>query len=299
MKAVTPRQKLNQTLILSRLLEKPLRSTELWEAVRFLVRSKQTFVHNLDSLQKKGVVERVEKSHKNVVYRFVRKWQGGEPSILSYARRIGSLGSVELIEDCMNFMIKSQIFASEEEAVQAAIDFWVERYRNLCVLGALYSLPIFDEKVEVDKDKFYETAMSLRKLYQTTEDKFFEVLLRFGRKHLKIFTSVLKRKMFLKGVELKPAWLELKFSKFLQSYYPEAYRKLGGVGKAKLYAELREKEKEKEYFTCLKFKRELPRWICNLCRYRPLVGFCKHHKPTSLREKILSKREKLLSKGLT
>lgn len=299
MKVASPKQQLNQALILSKLLERPLRFKELWEEVRFQVRSKQQFVKNLEALEEIGTVERVKSSHKHVLYKFVPELHGREPLILSFARRIGTFGSVELLADCMELLVNSPIFGDQEEAVQAAIDFWVERYRNLCVLGALYSLPIFESEVEDQKEKAYENTLMLRKMYQTTEDKFFEVILRFSRKYPEIFGSVLERKLFLKGIELKPSWLGMKLSKFLKTYYPQAYEKLGETGAAKMYFELRKKEGEKEYFTCLKFKQELPQGICNMCKYRPIMHSCRYRKTPSTREKILLRRQKEWPKDLT
>ena len=92
---------------------------------------------------------------------------------MGFARRIRKLGSVEVINDAMNFLINSDAFRNKEEAITAAIDFFIERYRNLCTLAVLYSLPIFGIKSRED-------SLALKKLYQTTENAFFDVLLRLS-----------------------------------------------------------------------------------------------------------------------
>jgi len=131
----TPKQKLYQAVIVSELLEKPLRSGDLWRAVRSRVRSKEQFMNNIHILIKAGVIERLKKSHKHVSYRV-----SAQPSeIVSFARRIRS-GSTELLWDVINYLAHSNIFEGQEEAVEAAIDFWTVRYRNTCVLTALFSL---------------------------------------------------------------------------------------------------------------------------------------------------------------
>lgn len=297
MKTFSPKQKLNQALIVSKLLEKPLRFKDLWKAVKIQVKSKDQFVGNLRALEKKKILRKVPKSRKFVIYKIRPALLESNNPILSLARRISPSGSVELIADCLQFFIDSDIFSNKEQAIQAAIDFWVERYRNLCVLNALYSLPIFDAISEEGKEEINKTTM-MRRMYQFTEDKFFEVILRYSRKHPKSFRSILERKLFLKGIELKPSWLGMRMSKFLETYYPQAYKKLGVAGKAQMYSELRKKEGEKEYFKCLKFKQELPQGICNLCEHRPLAGTCKHRKTPSVRERILSKRQKKWPKDL-
>jgi len=291
MRNVTPKQKWNQILLLSKLVEKPMRFNELWTHAKTQIKSKETFVKNLGFLRKEGIIERMPKNSRHITYRISEVAEKTHGQVLSLARRISAFGSVELIADCMDFLASSQIFEDEEKRVQASIDFWVERYRNLCVLDALYSLPIFENTPEVEKEKVHEIVMMQRRMYQLTEDRFFEVLLRFVKRHPESSRSILERKLFLKGIELKPSWLGMKLSRFLKAYYPHAYEKLGRTGESKMRFVLLEKEIEKEYFQCLKFDQELPRLVCSLCRYRPLVGACEHRKIRSVKEKILAKRK--------
>lgn len=97
----------------------------------------------------------------------------------------------------MDWLAQSKIFDDKLDAIKAAIDFWVIRYRNLCVLNALKSLPFFKTKInQIQKGttitrKSYsiyglpetpeeiEDALKgswmLREFYQGSEDKFFEI----------------------------------------------------------------------------------------------------------------------------
>lgn len=283
----TPNQIMNQAFVVSKLLEEPKRFNDLWEAVKSQVRSKDTFVHTLDSLRELGLIERIEKSRKHVVYKI------SSPSpksyIVSLARRISLSGSVELVKDCMEWLVQSGIFENKEEGIQAAVDFWIVRYRNLCVLDALSSLPLFKEGLpNLSGQEALQNFTLLRKMYQEVENKFFEVLLRFTRNYPEA-SSIVRNKLFLKGVDLKASWLTVRLKDFLEKYYPIAFEKLDELDKAKIYFELLAKEREKEYFTCEKYNRELPRGICRLCELGDID--CKYRKIPSTREKIRQKRK--------
>lgn len=297
----TPKQKMYQVAILSRLLEGPLRFNALWYALKPQLKSRAQLSDNLGYLEKKGMIKRLQKSHKHVTYRIARKFVKGDKSeqdlMLSFAMRLTPFGSVELIADAMEFLISGEIFEDEEEAMQAAIGFWVERYRNLCVLDALFSLM---EKQNNSED----FALELRKSYQVNEDKFFAVILGFKEKRPHLFRVVLEKKLFLMGIDLRPSWISVKLEEFLRTHYPKAYEKLSDRDKADIYFNLLAKEKEKEYIHCLKYKKEIPRGVCKLCgffKFSPTYGRfrCRYQRIPSVREKILSRRRKEWPKDLT
>jgi len=260
-----------------------MRYNELWENVKTQIKSKETYGKCLDELINQQIVKREEKNRKHVLYSISEPAYKYGNQILSLARRIMPLCSIELIADCMDFLVNSSIFSNEEEAVQAAIDFWVERYRNLCVLHALFSL-MHEENNVVD-------VIAVRKSYQAVEDKFFDVILRFKNKNPKLFNTVLGKKLFLKGVDLRPPWLSMTLEKFLEVYYPEAYKKLGEQGKANIYFSLLAKQRETEHIYCKNYKKEYPKYVCRFCKFsKPSKKkHCKYQKIFSVREKIFAK----------
>jgi DNA-binding HxlR family transcriptional regulator len=283
----TQTQSFDQILVLSRLIEKPMRYSELWKDVRIHIKSKETLGHVLHALEKDRVIERDEKSRREVIYKIAENPDKQALETLMLARRVSKWGSIELIADVIDYLLESSIFSSDEERMQAAIDFWVERYRNLCVLDALFSIARNQNDI---------TALKLRKLYQLNEDKFFDILLRFKKKKPRLYAEVLEKKLLFKGIDLKPSWISMKLDQFLKMYYPKAYETAKDKVASEIYFTLLEREREKEYFYCIKNKKEYPQWICRFCKLRKVssasrTAHCKYQKIQSLTEKILAKRK--------
>jgi len=289
MKRVTPRQKIRQTLILSKLLEGSMRRMELRQAMEAEIKSDDTFEKDLNALVKQGMVKKEKQSRKHVTYAINESAEEEHKEDFSMARYLSLLGSTEFIAETMNILADYSpthiendcwIFSSQEERVQAAIDFWVERYRNLSVLNALFSLQEEDQR---------KSALDLRKLYRATEDKYFDIILRFKRKHPDIFKTVLDRKLSLKGVDLRPSWVSMRLDGFLKAYYPEAYEKLSDGDKASIYFSLLAKQRQTEYINCSKNNKEYPRWVCKSCKLFKISKDkkrCKYQKIPSVRERI-------------
>ena len=252
-----PKKRLGQIIIISKLLEKPMRYNRLKEAVYPWIKQKSVFNRYLLDLVDKRIV-RQEATPQHSTYSIADGAEKFNKKDFSTARHLSASGSAELITDCMEYLANSGIFSSSEEAVEAALDFWVERYRNLVTLNALFSLIEEDHAGEGEA----VSAFGYRQLYRPLEDKYFEIVARFKHKHKKA-ARVLKRKLFSKGVELTPSWMNCKLNEFLSKYYPEAYEKLEDHEKAKIFFRLQEMEKEKEYIYCKRDKTEYPVWTCS------------------------------------
>jgi hypothetical protein len=267
MKGTINRLRIARIVILSKLVEGPMRSEELWLSVKTFIKSKQRFKNALDELCKEGAVKRKERTHRFVVYSISEGAERSHGVELSIARRASILAPIELVAEAMDILHSYSpkgedkdpwVFSSLEERVQAAIDFWVERYRNLTVLNALSSL-----RLEVDQ----KSALDVWKSYRVTEDKYFDIILRLKNKYPEAFRNVLEKKLFLKGVDLKPSWIFLRLDEFLHKNYPEAYNKLNDRDKAEILFSFRRKERQKEHFYCSKYKRDYPRWFCTFCKF--------------------------------
>jgi len=260
-----------------------VRRMELRQAMEAEIKSDDTFEKDLNALVKQGMVKKEKQGRKHVTYAINESAEEEHKEDFSMARYLSLLGSTEFIAEAMNILAD---YSPTQERVQAAIDFWVERYRNLSVLNALFSLQEEDNR---------KSALDLRKLYRSTEDKYFNIILRFKRKHPDIFRIVLEKKLFLKGVDLRPSWVSMRLDGFLKAYYPESYEKLSDRDKANIYFSLLAKQRQTEYINCLKNEKEYPRWVCRSCKlFEPSKDEkrCRYQKIPSVRERILAKRNK-------
>lgn len=103
--------------------------------------------------------------------------------------------------------------------------------------------------------------------------------------------------MALKGIDLRVSWLVFKLKDFLETYYPDAYKKLQKIKgiEISIYSEINRKEKESEFIFCEKFKKEFYQGSCDFCghKYIPIdARHCKYRRGSSLREEILAKYKK-------
>ena len=247
-----------------------MRSEVLWIAVKPVLRSKQSYKKTIDELENEGAIDINEKSHKFREYFITEKAFQSHKSELSLARRISKSGSIELVAEAMDILASYErndkntlwIFANREERMQAALDFWVENYKNLCVLNSLFSIR--------EKDK--ETVKSVRKAFQATEDAYFDILLRLRDNHPGIVEKILERKLSHLGIDLNAVWVAEKLDNFLKTNYSRAHEKLTSADKQDLYSKLEEKERERELIYCKIRKKQLPRAICKTCKLLKVKG---------------------------
>lgn len=315
-----PRMREIRVAILLRLLEGPVKSNDLWTGVNEMIGiSKRDFYQAHKQLYSEDVICRIP-SRKFVFYSLSPNADSRDTEELTIARNIAKYAPVELILEAMEIIAfyKPQIrdgkykkhglsrshnksssnpnnfwiFLNDEQRVQAAVDFWVDNYRNFSVLAALSSLR---------RENSDQSPFEIRKLYQAVEDKYFDILVRFQKKVYSVFEktqpylfrTALGKKLANKEVNLEPGWVRVKLAQFLQDNYPEAYEKLDEKDKDKIYLALYEKSKEKEFVKCDKGNK-VPKWFCkkfcNLQRSYPSVS-CKprQHLKIEINSKITEK----------
>jgi hypothetical protein len=262
MHKVTARQRIIQALILSKLTEKPMRYKELRKAVKFEVKSDDMFAKNLSTMVKQSIVYKDRKSKKNVLYSANLKAEKSDSNLFSIARKLVSLQSTERLYVVMQYLAKSSIFQSEEESVEASINYWFQKYRNFTALTVMYSLLL-----EGSNDL---SVLEIKRLLSTLEEKYFLVLLRFRESYPEVFRNVLETKQGLlrvrNSVNVKASELAVDLEKFLKENYLEAYKRFPDHEKAILFFELHRNEREFEKIFCGKDKKEVPIWICKSCR---------------------------------
>jgi len=274
-----------------------LRYNQLWEKTKPFAKSKATFDKNLTILTKEGFIKREEKNPRNVSYRIHKDAIRKHKEDFSFVMRVSSWGSISLIADCMEYIHdQDELFGDKIESTKAAIEFWIIRYRNLCTLNSLFALHL--------SSPYEVTVLDLRKLYQKTEDKYFEILHEFQKNDSDRFQQALIRILSFQQIDLTPSWGSMKLEEFMKKYYPDVFKKLSGKQRADIYFTLLKQERERESIYCDKRKKKLPRWACGLCQhYKPSRRRkrihkirCKFQRVKSVREESLDKQKKLVEK---
>jgi hypothetical protein len=276
-------------LLLSILMDGPMRHDKLLESTNRLIKSPSDFEKLLKYLIENSFVERIEKSHKNIEYQISPKALHKNTKLMNTASRLSTLGSYEMIKEAMDFLVdNSSAFATKEEAIETAIDFWISAYNKLCTWNALLGL-----LAKKDQD----SIMTVR-IYQARVEKLLELVLRFKAEHNGIEEFInerLKENYLWRSSQM----ISSDVHQFLEAHNPKSLEK---TDISKLEDKLYSIEKETQQFVkCVKLKENVPRWCCaqDFCRdFRKARKNKKHLIPEDLRmrkcmfEEAVSVREK-------
>jgi hypothetical protein len=268
----------------------PMRVNDLWILTKDKIgvdkTSKGTFYKAVDVLENNQLIERIQRSRKDVRLQLTRIRPTGELGILIQSSPFRF--SPKIIIECMEWLISNEEFQDPSAATSTAMNFWLDRFYDLCFYGmirntlhlrnAQRSLPQEQREHLLDKSRlFFE-------LYFHRIRKYVEVLTLFTRRHRRDVDGFLSDNWLLyshiSGFESYVSSLE----KLLKKSHNVVYEKIKEKnGFEELLKEMKSKYKIPEEYYCRSMKQNVS--IVE-CKDKVLRGICKEDDKGECRHRL-------------